>query len=87
MKLTKTNKHDDIPARSCNQCGRDLIFVKKLIEGGDYASPVTTLIYRCSSASCQSDIDKKEVEREKKRKELRDRTYKRPKSIALSMVK
>lgn len=87
MKLTKSNKHDNIPARNCNQCGRDLIFVKKIVEGGEYASSVTTLIYRCSSSTCQSDINKKEAEREKKRKELKARTYKRPKSIAISMVK
>ena len=68
MKTSKNPQKDTAPRR-CNQCGADLILVKKIIEEKDLPSPVTALLYRCSNKSCQEEIDKKSVAHIKRFKE------------------
>jgi DNA-directed RNA polymerase subunit RPC12/RpoP len=46
--------------QKCTYCGSKLVLVsEKTAKLDNYASLVTTKIYKCSNKECQSDIDKK----------------------------
>lgn len=67
----------------CNQCQSDLILVTEVSELlDDYPTPVTTITYRCSDATCQKDIDKKTTARIKFQLEHEDAKQKRFKKNA-----
>lgn len=64
----------DSPSNSitpkCNQCGCNLVLVKKkTAQIGNSFSPMTTTTYRCSNQECQDEIDRRVCKRIELREE------------------
>ncbi len=56
---TLSDTPPNLPTPKCNQCGSDLVLVKKkTAQIGNSFSPMTTTTYRCSDKACQDEIDR-----------------------------